>query len=473
MTLPEGFSINPNAADGKVACQRRRSANFGTASPPNARSSRRSGRLEHRQLGAARADSRRSSTSASRCRATGTGSSSSPTASPPTSSSPAPSTPIRRPASSRIAFNDLPQSPLTAFNMHFFGSERGLLATPTQCGTYAVNTTFVPWNSSARDADVEPVLHPRLRPERRAVPGRHTRPFCPELRRGLAGNTAGAIRPFAVELPRPTATRTSPGSSVTTPPGFSALAEGYPLLPGVGDRAARPARSTRRLAELAAPACPPQPDRHRSTAGAGAGSRPLYVPGKVYLAGPYKRRAAEPRRRRPGRLGSLRPRQRRGPRGDLRRPVDRPGDDGLRSAAADHRGDSAAGVDPSGSTLDRPNFALNPTNCEPFSVSATVTGDEGATSSCGHLFQVAELRRAFPTRRSSPSSSRVASTGAATRRSTPSSRAKRRRSQHPRVSVTLPKGELLDNAHIDTICTQGRLRARHLSGRLDDRRGRR
>ncbi len=36
------------------------------------------------------------------------------------------------PATGRLAitFENLPQTPLTAFNMHFFGSERGLLATP-------------------------------------------------------------------------------------------------------------------------------------------------------------------------------------------------------------------------------------------------------------------------------------------------------------------------------------------------------
>ena len=30
--------------------------------------------------------------------------------------------------------------------MHFFGSERGLLASPTQCGTYPVECEFVPWD---------------------------------------------------------------------------------------------------------------------------------------------------------------------------------------------------------------------------------------------------------------------------------------------------------------------------------------
>src|SRR5262249_499157 len=47
-----------------------------------------------------------------------------------------------------VEFIDLPQSPLTEFNMHFFGSERGLLATPTQCGEYPVESEFVPWDGS-------------------------------------------------------------------------------------------------------------------------------------------------------------------------------------------------------------------------------------------------------------------------------------------------------------------------------------
>ena len=39
--------------------------------------------------------------------------------------------------------------------------------------------------------------------------------------------------------------------------------------------------------------------------------------------------------------------------------------------------------------LDRPDFTLNPTNCDPFSVSATIGGDEGASASPSPHFQVA------------------------------------------------------------------------------------
>ena len=50
----------------------------------------------------------------------------------------------------------------------------------------------------------------------------------------------------------------------------------------------------------------------------------------------------------------------------------RPGHRGLRSPAPDPRRDPAAHRARSGSNLDRPDFALNPTNCEPLSVDATV-----------------------------------------------------------------------------------------------------
>ena len=45
-----------------------------------------------------------------------------------------------------VSFPELPQSPLTEFNMHFFGSERGLLATPDNCGHFPVESKFVPWD---------------------------------------------------------------------------------------------------------------------------------------------------------------------------------------------------------------------------------------------------------------------------------------------------------------------------------------
>ena len=50
-----------------------------------------------------------------------------------------------------LSFPDLPQAPFQEFDLHLFGSERGLLATPTQCGTYPVETTFTPWDNVLSD----------------------------------------------------------------------------------------------------------------------------------------------------------------------------------------------------------------------------------------------------------------------------------------------------------------------------------
>ena len=47
-----------------------------------------------------------------------------------------------------VSFQELPQFPFEDFDLHFFGSERGILATPTQCGTYPVSTVFTPWDGA-------------------------------------------------------------------------------------------------------------------------------------------------------------------------------------------------------------------------------------------------------------------------------------------------------------------------------------
>ena len=49
------------------------------------------------------------------------------------------------------SFKNLPQTPFQKFALHLFGSERGLLATPSQCGTYPVESTFTPWDDSVSE----------------------------------------------------------------------------------------------------------------------------------------------------------------------------------------------------------------------------------------------------------------------------------------------------------------------------------
>jgi hypothetical protein len=104
-------------------------------------------------------------------------------------------------------------------------------------------------------------------------------------------------------------------------------------------------------------------------------------------------------------------------------------------------------------SIDRPGFALNPTNCDPFAVNATLAGDEGASSTLGTHFQVANCA-ALPFK---PKLA-LKLTGGVRRRGHPAIKAvltaRPGEANTRRISVALPKGELLDNSHIGTVCTR-------------------
>jgi hypothetical protein len=102
----------------------------------------------------------------------------------------------------------------------------------------------------------------------------------------------------------------------------------------------------------------------------------------------------------------------------------------------------------------RPGFNMTPTGCEPKSIDATLTGDEQAVARPGAYYQVANCG-------SLPFSPQLGLnlSGGVRRRGHPAFHAvlkmKPGEANLRRVSVTLPRGELLDNAHIGTVCTAG------------------
>jgi hypothetical protein len=103
--------------------------------------------------------------------------------------------------------------------------------------------------------------------------------------------------------------------------------------------------------------------------------------------------------------------------------------------------------------LDRPNFTLNPTNCDPFSVSASLTGDQGAVAKLGEHFQVSncgtlafEPNLAFRFAGGTKRTQNPALTATLT--------AKPGEAGISRTVVALPPSELIDNAHLRNICTR-------------------
>jgi hypothetical protein len=348
------------------------------------------------------------------------------------------------------SFQDLPQAPFSDLNLHFFGSERGPIATPASCGTYSVASTFTPWDGALSTQTSTQFFTLNSGPDGRGCPA-STRPFSPSFEAGIANPTAGVHSPFFVHLTRSDGDQNLARLTVLTPPGFSASLKGIPYCSDVAlAAAASPTDSG--VAERSHPSCPAASLIGEATAAAGAGSHPVYLPGKVYLAGPYKGA--------PISLAVITP--------AVSGPYDL-GDVVVRAAL--HLNPESAQVtavsDPLPQilegvplrlrsilvNLDRPDFALNPTNCDPFSVESETLGDQGTAASASSHFQVSNCA-GLPF---APKLS-LKLTGGVRRRGHPAIHAVLRANPGEAnihsVSVTLPQGELLDNAHIGAVCTR-------------------
>jgi hypothetical protein len=347
-------------------------------------------------------------------------------------------------------FADLPQSPIQEVGLHFFGSERGIFATPEKCGTYTAQTTFKPWDNVLPDQTSANDIVIDSGPGGTPCPGA-TRPFAPSVSAGSADNTAGRFSPFTLEQTRADGEQQTLSVTVKTPPGFLASLRGVSYCPESTIAALKAGAYTGRQ-ELASRSCPASSYLGSIKTGAGAGTRPVYVPGEVYLAGPYR-----------GAPVSL---------VTVTEAVSGPYDLGnvvVRAAVyLDPRtGELTTVTDPLPQILegvplrtrslqirfDRPNFTLNPTNCDPFTVRTTVFGDEGGVDTVGSHYQVANcLSMPF-----GPTTSLTLSNGLQARghpaihavfKTAPGE------SNAKQVTVTLPNGEQLDNAHIGAVCTR-------------------
>jgi hypothetical protein len=448
ITLPEGFSINPNAVDGKVACPEGLSS-VGTLFAANC--------PEFAKVGSLMLDV---------------------TALPAPIpgalylAEPQPGEPYRvllaadgfathvkllgkvdldpQTGQVRVIFKDLPQSPLQEFSIHVFGSERGLLATPPHCGDYTLESEFVPWNSELTTRKSSSVFTIASGPGGGPCPN-GARPFGPALSAGSASNSAGVDSPFSLALTRNDGDQNLAGVRVSTPKGFAATLKGVPYCP---EPAIAQLNSTsyEGNTELVRPACPTASQVGVATTGVGAGTHPLYVPGKVYLAGPYKGAplslvVSVPAVSGPYDLGTV----------AVRVAVSVNPVTAQVSATSDPLPQILDGIPLRVRSvlvnLNRPDFAVNPTNCAEFDVGATLTGNEGGTASPSAHYQAANCSD-LPYR---PKMGLTLS-GGVNRRGHPAIHADltavRGEANSRSVSVTLPKGELLDNSHIGTVCTR-------------------
>ncbi|MEZ5076451.1 MAG: hypothetical protein R2725_03300 [Solirubrobacterales bacterium] len=355
--------------------------------------------------------------------------------------------------------DEIPQLPFSHFQLRFREGPRAPLTTPPLCGTYATKAVLTPWSGG------EPVVSSSTfavtaGPDGGPCPSGGVPPFTPGFEAGSENNAAGRYSPFSMRLTRRDGEQDLTRFSATLPKGLVPKIAGVPRC---SDAAIAAAKSRSGRAELAAPSCPPGSRIGSVLGGAGVGSALTYVPGSVYLAGPYhgaplSAAAIVPAVAGPFDVGTVVTRVAL----DLN-PTTYLGE--IDGAASDPIPHILEGIPLKlrdlRVSIDRPEFTLNPTSCAEMQVGATIFG------SGADVFDTADDTTANATARYQAAS---CASLAFKPKLTLRFKGQTKRTGHPSVraellpragdanfkdAVTfLPKTTLIDAANVPGVCTR-------------------
>jgi hypothetical protein len=345
------------------------------------------------------------------------------------------------PASGRLtaSLDEIPQLPITRFELRFREGPRAPLVTPSGCGSHSIHFALTPSSGAA----------PLVGDSRFVLDGGcGGGGFRPNLTAGSSDARAGAVTAFQVAVTRSESEDNLSSLTVNLPRGLTANLGAVPLCP---DGSALDG------------ACPPDSRIGSAHVVAGSGTMPLQVPppgspaGGVYLAGPYEGArfslvAAVPARVGPFDLGTV----------TLRGPIfvdRRTGQASIRFAGLPQL---LEGIPISYRALrivlDRPGFVRNPTSCQAATIEGSATSSAGARAPLASRFQVGGCAGI-------PFKPKIGLKllGATHRGARPALRAVVRGrpgdANIGRVTATLPASELLNSRGIDTVCTVQRFDA--------------
>ncbi|HET6505304.1 MAG TPA: hypothetical protein VFG42_00830, partial [Baekduia sp.] len=269
-------------------------------------------------------------------------------------------------------FDDLPPLASSRISLRFNGGPRAVLTNPVACGAKSVAVALTPWSSdTAVNADTAFTVDQGC--DKGAA-------FTPSVTAGTVNLQAGATSAFTLTVTKPDGQPNIGSLDVALPPGQLARLSEVPLCPE---------------AQAAAGTCGADSQIGHTTVSVGPGANPVTLPqaGKaptaVYLGGPYKGA--------PFSLSIVVPAQA-GPY-DLGTVVVRaalfvdankaqvtiksdPLPQILKGFPLQYRTINV--------TVDRPGFMINPTSCAPTSVGTTVASAAGQVASLSSRYQVAE-----------------------------------------------------------------------------------
>jgi len=335
-------------------------------------------------------------------------------------------------------FKDLPQVPVEEIDLNVWGGPRAPLKNPDECGTYQTTYAFAPHSS-----DPAVTGQSQMTIDQGCDQG-----FSPKLEAGVTDPVAGAFSPFVFDLTREDGEQSLRGFELTLPPGELAKIKGVQLCP---DEAA------------SAGSCPADSKIGHLLAASGPGPHPLWLPqpGKtepsIHLAGPYHGAPFSivtevPAQAGPFDLGVV----------SVRSALEVDRETALATVKADPLPQFFEGVGLSyrriHAVIDRPGFALNPTDCREMAVESKVISSRGTVATPASRFQVDGCKAlAFKPKLS------LELSGGTERSDYPALkaivRARKGDANIGKVSVALPHSEFLAQEHIATICTRKRFAA--------------
>jgi hypothetical protein len=276
------------------------------------------------------------------------------------------------------SFKDLPQLPFSDLKLHFKGGDRAPLANPQECGSFATSSTLASWSEqTAFNASLP--FSVDWNGSGGACPA--SLPFSPGFSAGTVTAAAGAFSPFTLTLSRHDREQDISALTFTTPPGL--LADLSSVAPCEEPQASKGE-------------CGPASLLGEATIAAGAGAAPYWVRGgRVYLTGPYDGQPfglsiAIPGEVGPFNLGAV-----------IIRAQVAVNPTTLALTIATGRGVGGIPIIKDGIPLrlrtinldiDRAGFFFNPTNCATQSVTATVSGAQGAAVNVASPFTVTGCR---------------------------------------------------------------------------------
>jgi hypothetical protein len=275
------------------------------------------------------------------------------------------------------AKSPIPQAPVSDIRVRLSEGTHSPLITPSLCGDYTTRMALTPSGDPANPFIATSSFHIGSGVGGGPCPPAGTPPFEPGFQAGTLSNRAASHSPFLMRLTRRDGDQDLTKFASTLPRGLLAS------LVGVGkcaDNAIAAARARTGphggAEELASPSCPASSKIGTTLAGAGAGQGLVYVPGSLYLAGPYNGAplsvvAITPGVAGPFDVGTIVVRVAL----DFNPLTAQAKADGSRSDPIPHilRGIPLAVRDLRVS-VDRPNWIFNPTSCRKDATEATIFG---------------------------------------------------------------------------------------------------